>query len=68
MKLTFVCFVMSDKIRRLSIYVVFKSIWIKGLNFLTNDSFVYLCIMYQSLHDYDYRLSEIRRALFSLIG
>jgi hypothetical protein len=54
---------MGGKIRRLSMNVCQK-----GLNFLNNGRIVYLCIMYQSLHDYDYHLLEIRCAIFSLIG
>ena len=59
---------MGGKIRRLSMNVAFKYIWPKGFSFLTYGRIVYLCIMYQSLHDYDYHLPEIGCALFSLIG
>jgi hypothetical protein len=55
---------MGDKIRS----VAFKYIWLKGLNCLTHGRIVYLYIMYQSLHDYDYHLPEIRCALFSVFG
>ena len=59
---------MGDKIRRLSMYVAFKYIWQKGLNCLTHKRIVYLYIMYQTLHDYDYHLPEIGCALFNLFG
>jgi hypothetical protein len=42
----------------------FKHIWQKWLNFLTNGRIVYIYIMYQSLHDYDHHLSDIRCVLF----
>ena len=58
---------MGDKIRRLSMHVAFKFIWPKGLSCLTHGSIVYLYIMYQTLHDYDYHLPEIRCATFQLI-
>ena len=48
--------------------VAFEDIWPKGLNCLTHGRIVYLYIMYQSLHDYDYHLPEIGCALFSLFG
>ena len=59
---------MGDKIRRLSLNVAFKYIWQKGLNCLIYGRIVYLYIMYQTLHDYDYHLPEIGCALFSLFG
>jgi hypothetical protein len=59
---------MGDKIKRLSMNVALKHIWQKRLNFLSNGRIVYLYIMYQSLHDYDYYLPEIKCALFSLFG
>ena len=59
---------MGDKIRRLSMNVAFKYIWQKGLNCLTYGRIVYLYIMYQTLHDYDYHHPEIGCALFSLFG
>ena len=59
---------MGDKIRRLSMNVAFKHIWPKGLNCLTYGRIIYLYIMYQSLHNYDYHLLEIRCALFSSVG
>ena len=55
---------MSGKIKRFSMNAAFKHIWHKGLNFLTNGRIVYLYIMYQSLHDYDYHLLEIRCTIF----
>jgi hypothetical protein len=55
---------MGGKIRRLNMNVALKHIWQKGLNFLTNGRIVYLYIMYQSLHDYDYHLPEIKCAIF----
>jgi hypothetical protein len=57
-------YIMGDKIRRLNMNVIFKYIWPKGLNCLTHGMIVYLCIMYQSLHDYDYHLLEIGCAFF----
>ena len=48
----------GGKIRRLSINVAFKFIWQKRLSCLTHGRIVYLCIMYQSLHDYDYQLLD----------
>ena len=59
---------MGDKIRRLSMSVAFKYIWQKGLSCLFHRRIVYLCIMYQSIHDYDYHLLEIGCAFFSLFG
>ena len=56
---------MGDKIRRLSMNVAFKFIWQKRLSCLTYGRIVYLCILYQSLYDYDYHLLEIRCALFT---
>ena len=56
---------LGGKIRRLSMNVAFKFIWQKRLSCLTHRRIVYLCIMYQSLHDYDYHLLEIRCALFN---
>jgi hypothetical protein len=56
---------MGGKIRRLSMNVASNDIWPKGLNCLTH---VYLYIMYRTLHDYDYNLLEIRRALFNSFG
>ena len=61
-------YIIGDKIRRLNMNVVFKYIWLKGLNCLTHGRIVYLRIMYHSLHDYDYHLPEIICALFSLFG
>ena len=58
----------GGKIRRLSMNVAFKFIWQKRLSCLTHGMIVYLCIMYQSLHDYDYQLPEIGYAFFSLFG
>ena len=58
----------GGKIRRLSMNVAFKFIWQKRLSCLTHGRIVYLCIMYQSLHDYDYQLLEIGCAFFSLFG
>jgi hypothetical protein len=58
---------MDDKIRRLSMNVAFKYIWQKGLNCLTYGRIVYLYIMHQTLHDYDYNLLEIGYALFQFI-
>ena len=55
---------MGDKIRKLSMNAAFKDIWLKGLSRLTYGRIVYLYIMYQSLHDYDYHLLEIRYATF----
>ena len=49
----------GGKIRRLSMNVAFKFIWQKRLSCLTHGRIVYLCIMYQSLHDYDYQLPEM---------
>ena len=49
---------MGDKIRRLIMNEAFMFIWKKGLNCLTHGRIVYLYIMYQSLHDYDYHLLE----------
>ena len=60
-------FNIGDKIRRLSMNVTFKYIWLQRLNCLTHERIVYLYIMYQSLYDYDYHLSEIRCAMFYLI-
>ena len=54
----------DGKIKRLSMNVAFKFIWQKRLSFLTHGRIVYLCIMYQSLHDYDYQLLEIGCAFF----
>jgi hypothetical protein len=54
---------MGGKIRRLSMNVTFKHIWQKGLNCLTYGRIVYLYIMYQWFHDYDYHLSEMRCVL-----
>ena len=51
-------YVMGDKIRSLNMNVAFKYIWPKGMNCLIHGRIVYLCIMYQSLHDYDYQLPE----------
>ena len=59
---------MGDKIRRLNMNIAFEDIWPKGLNCLTLGGIVYLCIMYQSLHDYDYHLPEIGCAFFSSFG
>jgi hypothetical protein len=59
---------MDDKIIRLNMNVAFKYIWRKGLNCLTYRRIVYLYIMYQTLHDYNYHLLEIGYALFSLFG
>ena len=61
-------YIMGDKIRSLNMNVAFKYIWLKGLNCLTHGRIVYLCIMYHSLHDYNYHLPEIIYALFSLFG
>ena len=47
-------YIMGDKIRRLNMNIEFEDIWPKGLNCLTHGRIVYLYIMYQSLHDYDY--------------
>ena len=47
--------------------VAFKFIWQKRLSYLTYGRIVYLCILYQSLHDYDYYLLEIRYATYYLI-
>jgi hypothetical protein len=55
---------MSDKIRKMSINVEFEYMWQKGLSCLTYGRIVYLFIMCQSLHDYDYHLLEIRCAIF----
>jgi hypothetical protein len=52
---------MGGKIRKLGMNAAFKDIWLKGLSRLTYRRIVYL---YQSLHDYDYHLLEIRCALF----
>ena len=52
-------YVMGDKTKRLSMNVAFKFIWQKRLSCITHGRIVYLCIMYQSLHDYDYQLLEI---------
>ena len=49
----------GGKIRRLNMNVAFKFIWQKRLSCLTHGMIVYLCIMYQYLHDYDYQLPEI---------
>ena len=54
---------MGDKIKKLSMNTTFKDIWLKGLSLLTYGRIVDLYIMYQSLHDYDYHLLEIRCAL-----
>jgi hypothetical protein len=56
---------MDGRIRRLNINVTFNYIWLKWLSFLTHGTVVYLCIMYQSLHNYDYHLPEIRCALLA---
>ena len=58
---------MGGTIRRLNTNVAFKYIWPKGLNCLTHGRIVYLYIMYQTLHDYDYHLQEIGCAIFQLI-
>ena len=58
----------GGKIRRLSMNVAFKYIWPKELNFLTPGRIVYLYIMYQSLHDYDYHLPEMNCALLNSFG
>ena len=55
---------LGGKIRRLSMNAVFKFIWPKGLSFLTYRRIIYVYIMYQTLHDYDYHLPEIRCATF----
>ena len=57
----------GGKTRRLSMNVAFKFIWQKRLSCLTHGRIVYLCIMYQSLHDYDYHLLEIGCAFFLFI-
>ena len=61
-------YIMGDKIKRLIMNVAFKYIWTKGLSFLTLGRIVYLYIMYQTLHDYNYHLLEIRCALFNSFG
>jgi hypothetical protein len=48
--------------------VALEDIWSKGLNGLTHGRIVQVFIMYQTLYDYDYHLSEIECALFSLFG
>jgi hypothetical protein len=55
---------MGDKIGRLSMNVAFKYSCQEGLNLLTYGRIVHLFMMYQSLHDYDYHLPEIRCATF----
>ena len=55
---------MGVRIRKMSINIAFEYIWQKGLSRLTYERIVYLFIMYQSLHDYDYHLLEIRCATF----
>jgi hypothetical protein len=55
---------MGDKIERLSMNVAFKYSCQEGLNLLTYGRIVHLFMMYQSLHDYDYHLLEIRCATF----
>jgi hypothetical protein len=59
---------MGGKIRRLRMNVALEDIWSKGLNGLTHGRIVQVFIMYQTLYDYDYHLSEIECALFSLFG
>ena len=58
-------YVMGDKTKRLSMNVAFKFIWQKRLSCLTHGMIVYLCIMYQYLHDYDYQLPEIGCAVLA---
>jgi hypothetical protein len=55
---------MGDKIRRMSMSVVFEYICQKEWCCLTYGRIVYLYIMYQTLHDYDYLLPKIRYATF----
>ena len=57
-------YIMGDKIRRLRLNVAFKYSCQEGLSLLTYGRIVYLCIMYQTLHDYDYHLLEIGCAIF----
>ena len=61
-------YIMSDKIRRLSMNVAFEAIWPKGLTCITHGRIIYVYIMYRTLHDYDYHLPEIGCALFNLFG
>ena len=61
-------YIMGDTIRRLSMNVEFEDIWPKGLNCLTHERIVYLYIMYQSLHNYDHDLPEIRCTTFGSFG
>ena len=55
---------MGDKIRRISMNVAFEYICQKEWSYLTYGRIVHLYKMYQTLHDYDYHLSEIRYATF----
>jgi hypothetical protein len=52
---------MGDKMRMI---VTFEYICQKEWSCLTYGRIVYLYIMYQTLHDYDYHLSKIRYAKF----
>ena len=61
-------FHMGGKIRRLSMNVAFKHIWLKRVELLNLGRIVYLYIMYRTLHDYDYHFPKIGCALFSLFG
>ena len=61
-------YIKGERIRRLCMNVAFKYIWLKGLNCLTHGRIINLCIIYHSLHDYDYHLLETICALFSLFG
>ena len=45
---TLFIYIMGDKIRRLSMNVAFKFIWLKGLNCLTHGRIVYPYIMYRT--------------------
>jgi hypothetical protein len=54
---------MGDKIKSMGISAAF-SLWQKDWSCLTHGRIVHLYLMYQSLHDYDYHLPEIRYAIF----
>ena len=60
-------YIMGDKIRRLCMNVAFKYIWQKRLSCLTYGRIVYLFILYQSLHDYDYHLLQIKCAFLAYL-
>ena len=55
---------MGDKIRRMRMNVEFEYICQKEWSCLTYGRIVYLYIMFQILHDYDYHLPRIRFATF----